>query len=156
MWFKVDYNKLAILLLPTFLRGQVMIGYLQALITPLVTIYDAWSVKRVTDIYKLNHNGQVCYLRKVLNDAFDPDQRRIKIGEGNQYERKYIYTSGEKQPKYLGRIYIRQSGDYADTGVDFRVVIPIGFNLDQVIHQMKALIDFYKLAGKRYKIEYDG
>ena len=51
---------------------------------------------------------------------------------------------------FLGIIYIHGDEDYSDTGVDFIVQVPndIIFN----INEMKGLIDFYKLASKRYKI----
>ncbi|WP_025143046.1 hypothetical protein [Pedobacter jeongneungensis] len=153
MWYTIDINKLVILLIPTFLRKPVFIAWLQALATPITTLHQQWYNKRLDNLYKLAHNGQVCYLRAALNDAFDPGQRRIKITNGNKYQRKYIYTSAEQKQKYLGLSYLLQVGDYADTGVDFRVVIPQDFDLVNNIYQLKAMIDFYKLAGKRYNIE---
>lgn len=155
MWFNININKLVTLLTPTFLRKDGFLGYAQALVTPIATLHQQFYVKRLDNLYKLNHNGQVCYLRKVLNDAFDAQLRRIRITDGNKYQRNYIYTNVEQQPKYLGTIYIRNANDYADSGVDFRVVVPIGFDLTNNIYQLKALIDFYKLAGKRYLIEID-
>lgn len=155
MWFSLDLNKLVILLLPTFFRRARLVAWLQVLASPLATLHQTWYVNRLSNIYKLNHNGQVCYLRKALNDAFDPTDRRIYITDGNKYQRQYIYTNIEQQPKYLGKMSLRQASDYADTGVDFRVIVPIGFDLQANIYQLKALVDFYKLAGKRYKIETD-
>lgn len=142
-------------MLPTFLRGKVMIGFIQSLLSPVIRIHDSWTSRRSEQNYRLTHNGQVCYLRKVLNDAFDPTLRRIRIVDGSTYRRQYIYTSAEQQPKYLGKVYLRQSGDYADTGVNFRVLLPVGFDLNAVVHQMNSIIDYYKLVSKRYKIQYD-
>jgi hypothetical protein len=155
MWFKIDYNKLAVLLLPTFLRGDIMIRFIQVLLSPISTLHSQWMSGRSDHIYRLEHNGQVCYLRKVLNDSFDNQLRRIYITDGSRYERNYVYTNVEQQPRYLKTIYLRQSSDYADTGVDFRIVVPVGFDLNGVVYQMKATIDYYKLASKRYKIEFD-
>ncbi|GAA4198680.1 hypothetical protein GCM10022289_07790 [Pedobacter jeongneungensis] len=128
-------------------------AWLQALVAPIITLHQQWYNKRLDNLYKLAHNGQVCHLRAALNDTFDPDQRRIKIANGNKYQRRYIYTSGEQKQKYLGINYLMQVGDYADTGIDFRVVVPQDFDLVNNIYQLKAMIDFYKLAGKRYNIE---
>lgn len=153
--FLIDYNKLALLMLPTFLRKVKMFAWLQVLITPIKMLYADFMNRRNANLYNLAHNGQVCYLRKVLNDSFDPTLRRIYIGDGNRYTRNYIYTNGEQQPKYLGTMYLRQAEDYADTGLDFRVIVPDDFDINAVYHQMKATIDFYKLAGKRYKIEHE-
>lgn len=155
MWFKIDVNKLVVLLEQTFLRKPKLLAFLQVLAAPISTIHQQWYVKRLENIYRLTHNGQVCYLRKALNDAFDPSLRRIRITDGNRYNRQYIYTNVEQQPSFLGTIFLRQVGDYADTGADFRVVVPQGFDLINNIYQLRGLIDFYKLAGKRYLIEVD-
>ena len=128
-----------------------MLAWLRALHFPLIEIVDDFNCNRNQNLYKLAHNGQVCYLRKVLNDRFDIAQRRIKIIDGNKYKREYIYTDGEKKPKFLGTMYLRDDADYSDTGVDFVVLIPTGLNYND--YEMRALIDFYKLASKRYKIQ---
>jgi hypothetical protein len=124
MWYKVDFKKLAILMLPTFLRKPIVVAYLQSLLVPIDSVYYNWSVFRNDNIYKMQHNGQICYLRKALNDKFDPSLRRIYIGNGNRYERQYLYTTPEDRPRYLGTMYLHQNLDYADTGLDFIVYVP--------------------------------
>ena len=153
--FNIDYRKLVALLTPPALRKTRLLALLEALILPVRTSYGRFGNNRTSNLYKLAHNGQVCYLRKALNDRFDPSLRRIYIAEGNKYEREYIYTSAEQKPRYLGTMYLRQAGDYADTGVDFRVVVPLDYDLENNVYQIRALVDFYKLAGKRYQIEKD-
>ena len=49
-------------------------------------------------------------------------------------------------------MYLNQNEDFADTGVDFIVFVPQAIQTTQH-HQLNALIQFYKLASKRYKIE---
>ena len=157
MWYKLDINKLTELLTPTFLRKEKFLAWLRAVHFPLIKIVDNFNFNRNENLYNLAHNGQVCYLRKVLNDRFDISRRRIKILEGNRYKRRYIYTLGEKNPFYLAgeenggkTLYLRQSYDYADTGVDFIVLVPPRLIYNE--YEMKALVDFYKLSSKRYKI----
>lgn len=152
MWYKIDFNKLAILLLPSFLRKPTLITVVQILLIPIDTLYYKWSQFRTDNLYKLQHNGQVCFLRKALNDTLDPSQRRITINDGNAYKRKYIYTEGEKRTKYLGKIFLNQKEDFADTGIDFTVLVPKQIVAEQK-EQLNALIQFYKLGGKRYKTE---
>lgn len=149
-WFNVNWKKLAVLLTPTFLRGELMKAWIELLMEGVNDIHYNWLQFRKSNIYILAHNSQVCYLRGALNDRFDNEQRRIQIIDGNKYQRKYIYTDEEQKPKFLGIIYIHGDEDYLDTGVDFIVQVPndIIFN----INEMKGLIDFYKLASKRYKI----
>ena len=150
MWFNVHWKKLAVLLTPTFLRSELMKSWIELLMEGINDIHYQWLQFRKSNIYILAHNSQVCYLRGALNDRFDNEQRRIQIIDGNKYTRKYIYTDEEQKPRFLGIIYIHGDEDYSDTGVDFIVQVPndIIFN----INEMKGLIDFYKLASKRYKI----
>ena len=151
MWFNLDIPKLTSLLTPTFLRREKLSAWLRALHYPLIKVADDFNVNRNANLYNLAHNGQVCYLRAALNDKFDISLRRIKIAEGNRYKREYIYTDGEKKPKYLGVMYLRDDADYSDTGVDFIVLVPAGLQYND--YEMRYIIDFYKLASKRYKIE---
>lgn len=153
--FQIDYDRLVLLCLPTFLRKNNIVSFLRSVIVAIKYLYVVFRNNQNANLYKLAHNGQVCYLRKVLNDTFDPGLRRIKIVEGLAFAQQYIYTSAEQQKKYLGTMYLRQSTDYADTGVDFRVVVPDGYDLSSVIHQMKSMVDYYKLTSKRYKIQHE-
>lgn len=101
MWYKVDIKKLGVLFLPTFLRKPILLAYLEIVLHPISKIYDRWSVSRINNIYNLEHTGQVCYLRKALNDALDPGLRRIYIDNGNRFERRYIYTPAENETRFL-------------------------------------------------------
>lgn len=151
MWYKVDYDKLVLLSLPAFLRKPILVGYVKAIITPIANQYDKWRFFRDDNLYKVHHTGQVCYLRKVLNDKLDPSLRRIYIGDGQRYKRKYLYTTGENKPVFLGTMYLREAADYADTGVDFNVWVPQSI-IESSIYEIIALVDYYKLGGKKYKI----
>nr|WP_314784519.1 hypothetical protein [uncultured Capnocytophaga sp.] len=163
MIFNFKIEKLVILLIPSFLRKTRMVGWIRTLSAPISQLYYDFIQKRYLDIKKLGLNGQVCYLRKALNDAFDIEQRRIRIWDGNQYKGQYLYTEGEQKPKFLGTMYLHREVDYSDTGVDFIVKIPLEIWEAKKIStseigkyrffEIEALIDFYKLASKRYIIE---
>ncbi len=155
MWYNINYYILSIELLPTFLRKVRIVKFLSVLLEPINKLYYQWFLFRKDNLYKLSNTGQVCYLRKVLNDTFDPSQRRIEIHNGNKYSRVYIYTTAEHSPHYLGVMYLHPNSDYADTGVDFIVKAPQDLPQMQTAekYELKALIDFYKEGVKRYKIE---
>ncbi|AUS07352.1 hypothetical protein C1A40_14005 [Tamlana carrageenivorans] len=138
--------------MPVNLRKQKLFAYIKALLLPVNDLYDLWANNRSDNIYKLKHNGQVCYLRKSLNDEFDTTLRRIYIGNGNKYTRQYIYTRAEQKPKFLGKVYLRSRTDYADTGLDFIVYVPTNI-VDTRLYELEAWIDSYKEGVKRYKIE---
>ena len=152
MWFNLDIPKFTTSLIPIDLRKVKLVGLVQALVAPLVEINDTWRRMRSDNLYKLEHTGQVCYLRGALNDRFDPSERRITIdGTGGNSEPTYIYTPGENQTKYLGRLFLRNSLEFADTGADFTVRVPREI-MNQSSYEVRALIDFYRLGGMRYLI----
>lgn len=151
--YNIDYNKLMLWLLPNFLRKPKTYAWLQTLCSPVVRLSDMFLQKREANLYKLAHNGQVFSLQKALNDRFDSEQRRIYLTDGYTKERLFIYTRAEDKPKPLGKLYLHNRGDYSDTGVDFIVWVPGSVPLTASnIYELKSLVDFYKLASKRYTI----
>lgn len=152
MWFDVDYKKLAVLMLPTVLRRSNVVAFAQSLLAPIAELHYQWKLKRLSDWYQIQHTGQVCYLRKVLNDSLDVSQRRIYIGEGDSFPRKYIYTRAENKPVFLGKMFIYQNSEYTNTGVDFIVYAPAEI-IATKINELHSLITYYKLASKRYKVQ---
>lgn len=150
MWFNANWKRIAILLTPTLLRWKLMNAWLSFLLSFIESVHYDWLQYRKANIYNLAHNSQKCYLRGALNDRFDNQLRRIRIDDGNSFKRQYIYTDAEEKPRYLGTMFLYDDSDYADTGVDFIVIVPA--DLQYSVFEMKALIDFYRLASKRYKI----
>ena len=153
--YKIDYTRLADWLVPSILRRNVLLSLSYALINPVRKLYVDFMKFKTDSEYRLNHNSQVCYLEKVLNDRFDPDEKRITIVDGWRFNQVYIYkeTEGNHKALNLGTQYIRPSTDFADTGVDFIVKLPGDLTLkESELYEMKTLLNAYKLAGKRYKI----
>ena len=148
--YNLNIDKLLVLLTPTFLRKPKLRALLRMLATPLHKLLYDFQQARTADLYNLAHNSQVCYLRKALNDEFDSEQRRIRIEDSKQKQRLYIYPRSANKPLYLGKIYLYQRGDYIDGGVDFIVVLPKDLTYDK--YKLEALVNFYKLAGKRWQI----
>lgn len=151
--YNFNIDKLLVLLTPTFLRKPKLVAWLRTLAMPLNKLLDDFKVHRERDLYNLTHNSQVCYLRKALNDEFDPQLRRIKIEDGTRNIRRYIYQRNVNRPLYLGRMFLYLRGNYIDGGVDFVVVLPRGLEYDK--YKLEALVNFYKLAGKRWTIRID-
>ena len=71
MIFRVDFDKWVLTLLPSFLRRSVMFALCRATIAPIRTLYGRFGEARKAHLFALTHNGQVCYLRSALNEAFD-------------------------------------------------------------------------------------
>ncbi|MCT2563941.1 hypothetical protein [Chryseobacterium herbae] len=152
MWYKLDAQRLILQAWPSILRTPVISSFLSLVSDEISDLNNMFTVNRSSNITKIKHNSQTCFLRKILNDTFDY-QRRIKIVEGILKKPKYIYTDGEQRPKWLGEMIIYSKEETEGNGVDFTVVVPGELKNYQI--ELKALIDFYKLAGKRYKIVID-
>nr|DAP86972.1 MAG TPA: hypothetical protein [Caudoviricetes sp.] len=151
--YNLNIDKLLVLLTPTFLRKPKVVAWLRALAIPLHKLLYEFQQARESDLYNLAHNSQVCYLRKALNDEFDSLLRRIHIEDGKKNARLYIYPRSSNKPLYLGKVYLYQRGDYIDGGVDFIIVLPQGLEYDR--YKLEALVNFYKLAGKRWEINHN-
>lgn len=160
MWFKIDWNILALDQIPTALRKPSVSALTQIVLKPLNSLYYKWYNWRIDNLYKLEHTGQICYLRGSLNDKFDPVERRIYIGNGLLYDTQYIFTEAEELEMWLETddedetIFLRTEGETADTGLDFIVYVPESIYNNQ-LDGLKAHIEFYKAGGKRYNIFID-
>jgi hypothetical protein len=151
--FNVDFKKLTRWLIPAFLRKPRLVALISCFSYPLARIYDQFIINREKNLYKLNHCSQVFSMENVLNDRFDATDRRIYITDGFAKDREYIYTRNELKNKYLGKLFVWNRVDYADTGIDFIVWIPVKvFITAQDEIELRTLVNFYKLASKRFKI----
>lgn len=170
----IEWEKSLLWLIPPLLRKKVHYDWLHTLLSPLKRIYQE-------TLYKMQHTGQVIYLEKVLNETFNQSRsynpnystiekkqnHLIYIGETIKPRVQYIYLNSENKiaPKvYLNSeiqtneefkpLYLIHHNDHKIKYADFRIFIP------KSIHYIKSkfydVVDFYKLAGKTYKlIDYD-
>ncbi|QSW90240.1 hypothetical protein J0383_05320 [Flavobacterium endoglycinae] len=60
----LKWEKLLLWLIPPILRKKTHVDWLDVLLTPLHSLYE-------DILYKMQHTGQVIYLEKVLNEAFN-------------------------------------------------------------------------------------
>lgn len=166
--YDLDISKLALLLTPTFLRKERFSAWIRCLVSPLNFVYEKFLKYRVEDLYKLEHTAQVISLEKILNDRFDISQRRIEVGDIERKEPFYIYSEREIKPKYIhsenenkGKVYLYSEAVSKANKYDFIVWLPFDIWMREGtevafwkfrFYEMEALIDFYKLAGKRYMI----
>jgi hypothetical protein len=154
--FRLDLNRLVRLILPILFRKTVMLSFLDAITQPVSNIYNLFLINRDSNLYNLSISPQVCSLQKLLNDRFDISQRRIFITDGVFYNPIYIHTAGENINLYLYTasekrdISLYMDIETGSLTVDFFINVPFGLQFD--VEEMKALIDYYKLASKTYKI----
>ena len=95
MIYKVDFDKWILSVLPSFLRKNVIFAILRAMCAPIKSeksgLYARFILARKDHLYRLSHNGQVCYLRAALNDAFG-----LQPSKGFTIE-DYVEIDGEWQ-----------------------------------------------------------
>jgi len=155
--YVINYAKLVTQRIPELLRFEDLIAFVQALVSPLVFIYNQFITFRLFIIYKLTITPQVVYMEKMLNDQYDSVLRRIYIKDGAIKAAVYLYTKAELKPKFLYTkpenkpIYLYTKGESIGTTFDFVVYVPSDISFNSV--EMSTRINNYKLASKIYSIQ---
>lgn len=99
MIFSVDFDKWIVQMLPTFLRRRVMFAFIRAMCAPVVELYHAFLASRSEQIFNSAYNGQVCYLRAALNDAFGVTG--FQISDGDNVTGEWLYAKKDDMPGQL-------------------------------------------------------
>lgn len=151
--YSFDLYKLLTWLVPVWLRHSNFMLLMRAMIYPIKQVYDKMVTYRIQVLYRINHNCQVCYFQKVLNDRFDAIDRRIRIVDFAGRDRIYFYSDAARRDVYFGTKYFWPEDAYHDSGVDFTVQIPTAVATTYYDFELlKSLIAEYRLAGKAYNI----
>lgn len=93
----LKWEKLLLWLIPPILRKKTHVDWLDVLLTPLHSLYE-------DILYKMQHTGQVIYLEKVLNEAFNVTKEynpNLSIEEKRQEGLIYIDESIKPELQYL-------------------------------------------------------
>ncbi len=159
--FSLNAKRLALLTLPSWLRRPLVAAVVYSAVSPLGRLTGQLRRFRNECNELLEHNGQVCRLRALLNNQFDPELRRIAIEEDDwSPRRQWSRLSRRSQGRWLMTprrsagcaITINRRGIESTGTADFRVVAPAGLKNDQA--RLQALINRHKLAGKRFEITF--
>ena len=160
--FNVNIKRLALLTLPTWLRRPLAGALIYAGVTPLGRLLQELRAYRNATRYRLSHNGQVCKLRGVLNDEFDPELRRIEIEDRDSMESREASTVWQREAgrwvmvprRGTGAVSIHREGFSGTSGYDFWVRVPEELRDSETETRLRAIVNMYKLASKRYAINY--
>jgi hypothetical protein len=137
---------------PVALRRPVTIAWLGVLLWPVIRLYQAFSRNRSANLYRLQITGQVCYLEKMLNDRYDPIDRRIYIDEAIERPPLYLYQDAESKPVYLGEKPLYQDTEFGINLDDFIVFVHNEIIFE--FNELRSLVNLYKLAGTRYSVQF--
>lgn len=160
--FKVNIKRLALLTLPTWLRRPLTGALIYAGVSPLGRMLQDLRAYRNTTRYRLRHNGQVCKLRGVLNDEFDPELRRIEIEDRDSMVSQEAFRVWRRDAgrwvmipqRGSGAVSIHREGFGGTSGYDFWVTVPEELREGETETRLRAIVNMYKLASKRYAINY--
>lgn len=155
IWYNAKTMSLLNGLLPSLIRGQEFTALNEVMAAPIQELADEL-------LYKMQHDSTVISLEKVLNEfqqvvGYDPTNhtatRQIYIEDGPVIERDWLYQEVEDKPKFL-YLDAENNPDFIDVFPEqyyhFIVWIPATMVVEQ--KKFKAVIDYYKLAGKNYSI----
>ncbi len=151
--FNVDFKKLIIDSLRSRYRKVGFLKALEAFVSPLESTKKSLIEFRSANLRDLSYNGQVISLEKMLNDYFDPKDRRIYIQDGTTRDNVYVHKLDEQEPLFVSDLFIHKDVEYNDSGEDFIIVITNAiFLTQQKLIELKALVNRYKLVSMRFKI----
>lgn len=156
--YDIDFDKVVRLETPTRLRKSVRLAWLRVMVWCVKFLYGLFVVFRNDRVYRMAHNSQVCYMEAVLNDAFDPDLRRIYIDDPEYVDPVYVYLPPEELPVWLATdielpvmdyeapVPLYVDSEISVSGPQFIVYYPVDLTIDE--DRMRALINKYRLASK--------
>ena len=159
--FNIDIKKLVFRLLPPFLRGDLNRAWIETLLKPFAVLVVDFNVFRDEKISELSYSGQSIQLERYLNDVFDKPLRRIRIKHySDQPDFDYLLSENGTIEDYdylksenvaPGFIYL--IGENTTTiNTDFVVQCPA--SLSAAVAAIKARVDRYRVAGRRYTVEF--
>lgn len=162
--FQIDYKRLVLLLLPTFLRRSRIYAFLTAMTFGVEELHRQFTRNREANLLRIRRNGQVCYLRALLNDELDPVQRRITLDDAHQpgewlmiYDESASYQTlirsepgTDAAPVHIlyGEAAILENTSF------FTVNVPWNAKMEDSTNRLRSLLNEYKLLSKTYIINH--
>lgn len=143
--YNIDWLRFLLDRLWSPLRKVKMIAFLQALITPIKGLDTKFGLFRSEVKECVTITPQKRIMQYWLNQKFDPTNQSIEILDYVEVNTVFAYNESENETVFLptflsGNIY------------GFEVRLPISLQSDEPF--IKAFLDKFKLAGKKYKLTY--
>ena len=152
-----DTNEFVLQYIPPFLRHAKLVGFLRALLAPLVSYRNRLVLVTYPDIERrARYNSQVIVFEKLLNYEMGYSNGEITIQDGTPVGRIYTSNADEHDPVYFANtdenapVYVGNATEYI-TAYDFVVRVPQSL-YDNRLGKLKGLVNKYKLAGVNYSV----
>lgn len=152
--YNINWFRLVKMLVLPAINKPTLLAFINSGLSPLRSRYDEFLGFKADAEYRVNHNGQICYLQKMLNDKFDNSLRRIKVQNVKPKARLWFYYEQDDKPVYFYNEadhpeFFYNPEDYYNE-FDFEVLIPTVLNTQTNL--MKVQINYYKLYSKNFQI----
>lgn len=159
--YNIDFKIFAKMFTAILLQRPKLLAIVGALLSPVKALHYAFLQFRQEAIYKVSHNASVGLLEKMLNDKFDPAQRRIYINNVQRQDDLRVYTFPQQREINVStspKVGIRSGTTFNAENPDFKVYLPediqpIGtVEQEGLVIRIKAQLDYYKLFAKKYTL----
>lgn len=156
--YSINYERLVILLLPTFLREQTIFAIVKTLIISVSALHSSFLRQREVNLLRIHRNGQVCNLRRLLNDELDSVLRRISISNA-EMEGGWVFVMNESATNQVlidDDDVMVYSEDLNIAKIDaFSVTVPWLKSETALTSRLRNYLNQYKLLSKEYIIHYE-
>lgn len=157
--FNIDLYTVALQLLPTFLRSESIIAFVNSLLAPLENKrIETFGSYRTDILERCRYNTQKIVVEAILNKLYPNNTiSKIYINSGYDYENvNFYYKESEALPVFFYNeleseaVYFYKESEIGGNDVDFTVYVPTILAAQN--NQIKQTVNKYRAAGMRFKI----
>ncbi|MGM9783144.1 MAG: hypothetical protein ACI3ZV_06615 [Paludibacteraceae bacterium] len=160
---RIDYRKLVILLLPTFLRRPVLMAWLRAMAYPLQQLHDRHQSARTQRLYELHHTSQICFIKDALNnefgitdyaDGFEIDDINAQGEWVWAFDEKVDRFDDEQHMLYDTPTFVHDISAILPPTSAFFVLVPPSIDIDETNKaRICSIVNKYRLASRTFEIK---
>ena len=160
---RIDYRKLVILLLPTFLRRPVLMAWLRAMVYPLQQLHDRHQAARTQRLYELHHTSQICFIKDALNNEFGITDYATGFeiedinAKGNWiwvYDENVERFDDEQHMLFDEPTWIYDTSSILPPTSAFTVLVPKHIEIDETNDaRIRSVVNKYRLASRTFEIK---
>ena len=160
---RIDYRKLVILLLPTFLRRPVLMAWLRAMVYPLQQLHDRHQSARTQRLYELHHTSQICFIKDALNNEFGITDYAagFEIEDINApgkgiwvYDENVERFDDEQHMLFDDPTWIHDTSSILPPTSAFTVLVPKHIEIDETNDaRIRSVVNKYRLASRTFEIK---
>ena len=160
---QIDYRKLVILLLPTFLRRPVLMAWLRAMAYPLQQLHDRHQAARTQRLYELRHTSQICFIKDALNNEFGITDyaNGFEIEDINApgdwvwiYDENVDRFDDEQHMLFDDPTFIHDKSAILPPTSAFFVLVPQSITIDETNEaRIRSIVNKYRLASRTFEIK---